>query len=288
MDPARANTNYDTVGGISRGVWRQDTVNGGNVSSRPDSSNMSYPLAAGMPLPPLTPTSNPSQPPTLHLYPLPRKSRVETQIHVKMTLCPMPPGITKLHMQSYSVAKSKLMAKPKAAKSPHMLELHAMLVCTSAMRDPEKRRRAFARANNPHPLSPTEGIRSSSSDPTFSVDEEKRSINGGPVNICKGCIERERKRSARKLTKDPEEELSWQKNEIERSICFNTQEVKDWQKPSPPRKEDLAIHPVEIPFPESARQVNFPMRIACYCRHHEEKIGFQFVSISVCLFEHID
>ena len=272
---------------MSRQSRRQRTVSEDSAPFRPDSANMAHPSAAGMPLAPLTPTSNPAQLPTLHLYPLPRKSRVETQIHVKMTLYPMPPGITKLHMPSYSVAKSKLMAKPKPAKSPHILELHAMLVCTSAMKDPEKRRRAFARANNPQSLTPTEGIRSSSGDSTSSVDDEKRSINGGPVNICKGCIERERKRSARKLTKDPEEELSWQKNETERSICFNTHEVKDWQKPSPPRKEDLAIHPVEIPFPENARQVNFPMRIACYCRHHEEKIGFQLVYTFVCLSGHI-
>ena len=28
-------------------------------------------------------------------------------------------------------------------------------------------------------------------------------------------------------------------------------------------------------FPDSAMQIRFPMRIQCYSRHHEEKLGYK-------------
>ena len=161
-----------------------------------------------------------------------------------------------------------------------MLELHVMLVCTSAMQDPTNRGRAFARAA----LSPPgkgDARRSSSSGATASRHDEDKPVNGGPVHICKGCIERERKRAARKKTKNVEEEQLWQKDEAKRIIVFNTQEVKEWQEPSLPRSgastQNPGIHGPSPSFPKNAVQVDIPMRIACYCRHQEEKLGFQCV-----------
>lgn len=240
--------------------------------------------AVAMPFASPAPVSGSTYPPRLHVHPLPPKSRVETQIPVKLTLHPVPPGISKIHLQTHTISKSKLVAKPTLEKSPDMLELHAMLVCTSAMQDPAKRGRAFARAATLLSNEKREGRRSSSGDAKFSDDDEDKPANGGPVHICMGCIERERKRAARKKTKNVEEEQLWQKDEAKRTIVFNTQEVKDWQEPSPPKTQENAPNPGETAkFPETAVQVDIPMRIACYCRHQEEKTGFQCVQTALLL-----
>ncbi len=237
--------------------------------------------AVAMPFASPAPVSGPAYPPMLHVYPLPPKSRVETQIPVKLTLHPVPPGTSKIHLQTHTISKSKLVAKPTPEKSPDTLELHAMLVCTSAMQDPAKRGRAFARAATFSTNGKREDRRSSSGDTTSSDNDEDKPANGGPVHICIGCIERERKRAARKKTKNVEEEQLWQKDEAKRTIVFNTQEVKEWQEPSPPKTGENVQSPAtygqNAQFPETAVQVDIPMRIACYCRHQEEKIGFQYV-----------
>ena len=241
--------------------------------------------AVAMPFASPAPVSGPAYPPMLHVHSLPPKSRVETQIPVKLTLHPVPPGISKIHLQTHTISKSKLVAKPTPEKSPDMLELHAMLVCTSAMQDPTKRGRAFTQAATLLSNEKRESRRSSSGDTTSSDDDEDKPSNGGPVHICLGCIERERKRAARKKTKNVEEEQLWQKDEAKRTIVFNTQEVKEWQEPSPPKigenTQNPATYGQNAQFPETAVQVDIPMRIACYCRHQEEKIGFQCVKTAL-------
>ena len=46
--------------------------------------------------------------PVLTIHPTPLKSRVETQIPIKMTLFPFPPRITKLHLPTHTISKPKL------------------------------------------------------------------------------------------------------------------------------------------------------------------------------------
>jgi hypothetical protein len=209
--------------------------------------------------------------PVLTIHPTPLKSRVETQIPIKMTLFPMPIGITKLHLPTHTISKPKLLAKPTPDRSPDTLELYTTLVCTSAMQNPENRRRAFERAANP------ESTQDEASGENGEEDEENKPLNGADVKICAGCITRERKRAARKKVKKVEEEESWHKDEAKRVIVFNTHEVKDWQAPtSQPPSETTGDRPE--PFvPEGAMQVDAPMRIACYCRHQNEKLGFQVI-----------
>lgn len=261
--------------------WPYSGAPGPASAFSPALSSVFQQPAVAMPFASPAPVSGPAYPPMLHVLRLPPKSRVETQIPVKLTLHPVPPGVSKLHLQTHTISKSKLVAKPTPEKSPDMLELHAMLVCTSAMQDPAKRGRAFARAATLSSSEKREGRSSSSSDTASTDDDEDKPANGGPVHICMGCIERERKRAARKKTKNVEEEQLWQKDEAKRTIVFNTQEVKDWQEPSPPKSgEDARIpstYRQNAQFPETAVQVDIPMRIACYCRHQEEKIGFQCV-----------
>ena len=244
------------------------------------------------PSPPELPNLGPAERPTLYVHNLPPKSRVETQIPVKMTLYPVPPGVSKLHIQSYTVAKPKLVAQPKHTKSSDMLELHAMLVRSSAMEDPRKLERAFAFAAGPRLKTSKEDFRTSSGDSVLLDEDLRKPVNGGPVEICGGCIERERKRNSRKKTRNTDEELLWLKDEAKRSIMFNIPEVLPLKQPSLPKdKKGNMIRGLigcsEALFPENAKEVDFPMRIACYCRHHEEKSGFRYVSLLCKSFSHI-
>jgi hypothetical protein len=209
----------------------------------------------------------------LLIHPTPLKSRVETQIPIKLSLFPLPLGIKRLHLPTHTISKPKLLAKPPLERSPDTLELYTTLVCTSAMRNPEYRRRAFARAAAASRESDNEEPSSEHTD----EDDENKPLNGGEVKICAGCITRERKRAARKKIKKVEEEESWHKDEAKRVVVFNAQEIKDWQPPTSQTPSDATGDRPEPFIPEGAMQVDAPMRIACYCRHQNEKLGFQVI-----------
>ncbi|KAK0368046.1 hypothetical protein CLIM01_14598, partial [Colletotrichum limetticola] len=208
----------------------------------------------------------------LTIHPTPSKSRVETQIPIKLTLFPLPPGIKRLHLPVHTISKPKLLAKPPAERTPDMLELYTMLVCTSAMQNDDNKRKAFQRAAAAT-HSPVMNARSVSDED----DEENKPQNGGEVRICAGCITRERKRAARKKIKKVEEEEMWNRDETRRVIVFNTQEVKEWQTPNGVVSDSTVTGRPEPVAPPGAMQVDAPMRIACYCRHHAEKLGFQVI-----------
>jgi len=210
--------------------------------------------------------------PTLTIHPIPLKSRVETQIPIKMTLFPLPPGVTKLHLPTHTISKPKLLAKPTPEKAPHTLELYTSLVCSSAMQNPEIKKRAFERAANP-----SSKVETSSPDSNADDEGVNKALSGGDVEICPGCITRERKRAARKKIKKVEEEESWHQYEAKRVIVFNTQEVKEWQNPTPQPPTEATGDRPEPFVPHGAVQVDAPMRIACYCRHQNEKTGFQVI-----------
>lgn len=203
------------------------------------------------------------------------KSRVETQINIRMTLDHLPPGVTKLHLPTHTISKPKLLAKD-VVKAADTLELHTSLVCASAMEKPELRDRALKRAassesnaRKSQPRRPSQGDMADD-DP----DDPNKPANGGEVRICQNCVQRERKRAARKRVKKQEDEEAWAEYEYERVIVFNDKEYKDWGPPQPPKQanEQVASEPV---FPPTAMQVEVPMRIACYCRHQGEKNGFR-------------
>ncbi|MCJ1307103.1 hypothetical protein MMC25_000749 [Agyrium rufum] len=215
------------------------------------------------------------------VHPTPSKSRVETQIPIKLTIFPLPPGVSKLHLPTHTISKPKLLAKPTPDRSPEMLELHTMLVCTSAMQDRTKMTRALERARQPSSMEVLEKPNDPGpGEPELAEDDESRPLNGGPVHICDGCITRERKRAARKKSKKPDEEELWQKEEAKRIIVFNTAEVKNWEQPTPMSarmSNGEGYQGIEPFVPNGAMQVDVPMRIACYCRHQNEKMGFQVI-----------
>ncbi|KAI0096462.1 hypothetical protein F4814DRAFT_453710 [Daldinia grandis] len=213
-----------------------------------------------------------AQRPRLVIQPTPLKSRVETQIPIKLTIHALPPGIKRLHLPTHTISKPKLLAKPGASRSPDMLELYTMLVCTSAMQDPTRLQRAFRRA-----AVAGDDTTSLKRSDDGSEDDEHKPQNGGEVRICAGCITRERKRASRKKHKKPEEDELWNRYEHQRVIVFNTQEIKDWQAVTPHMVDPTGAGPADLSVPDGTVQVDAPMRIACYCRHHGEKMGFQVI-----------
>ncbi|KAK4183845.1 hypothetical protein QBC35DRAFT_83053 [Podospora australis] len=187
------------------------------------------------------------------------KSRVETQITIRLFLSNLPSNVTKLHLPTWTISKPKFLAKSgQGEPNPNMLELHVRLVCTSAItRSDETRRRALdvarqaARMPRRRPLLPSED----------GSDEALKPQDGGDVTICSNCVVREHKRSSRKKnSKNAEDEEAWKRDENYRVIVFNTEEVKEW-----------------LPAEVGEHKVEAPMRIACYCRHHQEKEGFNVI-----------
>ncbi|KAK2764268.1 hypothetical protein FQN54_008960 [Arachnomyces sp. PD_36] len=203
------------------------------------------------------------RPSVLLIHPTALKSRVETQIPIRMSLYPPPAGVKKLRLPAHTISKPKFLAKPDTKRSPEILELHTSLFCTSAMQDEKKLANAFKLAAG-NKLSEQAG------------KEEEKALDGAEVKICAGCIQRERKRASRKKQRKPDEDELFQKSEEKRVIVFNTNEIKDWTEPStnaPPCYSDIPAPNV----PPDSLQVELPMRIACYCRHQSEKIGFQVI-----------
>ncbi|KAL8806578.1 MAG: hypothetical protein Q9182_001225 [Xanthomendoza sp. 2 TL-2023] len=233
------------------------------------------------------------------------KTRVETQIPIQMTLFSLPPGITKLHLPRRTMAKPKLIAKPKPDRSPDMLELDVMPVCASAMKKPFMCKRALAMArgemfsppassNFPQPS--TEGL---TRDGAGSTKLEPK--DGGPIQICDGCVTRERKRANRRIEKEETpEDMMWKQGEKDRIVVFNETEIVEWKpygstdlnEPAGRRAKgggrakkkgeagEEALAPTSasaanMAYGERAMQVSLMMRITCYCRHQGEPEGFQ-------------
>ena len=274
----------------------QDLVSGPDIVAPPNTVSSSVPVPMPVPLPVSVPASLPA--PTsllvpfsnslhnnvrLYIDPISPKSRVETQINITLTLSPMPSGITKLHLPTHTISKAKLLAK-SVEKSPDTLELHTMLVCTSAMEKEEVKERTLRRARDEAEVPSDTAVQAANANGTIdNADEHEKPTEGGEVRICQNCINRERKRAARKKPKNEDEEDRWYSYENERVIVFNTTEYKEWQ-PCPFGKEAFSsLGPAAVNAGNSM-QIEVPMRIACYCRHQGEKIGFRYVVFTFFLF----
>ncbi|KAL8870622.1 MAG: hypothetical protein Q9174_003377 [Haloplaca sp. 1 TL-2023] len=275
---------------------------GSNHTGPSPTGLMSYPspandnLVVGNPVHPFThqPTLNGrpniKQPMQLILPRIQDKTRVETQIPVMMALSPMPPDITKLRLPLRTLAKPKLIAKPQPGPSSDTLMLEVTAFCASALKVPRLRERAFVIARGEHVG--TDGRSVQSIDPK----------DGGPINICEGCVMREQKRASRQKEKEPnDEDILWKQSEKERIVVFNDQEISDLKpythssfietlskkakggrqgrKKSEENSDDANRIPVvpDVPCPGQAKQICLMMRITCYCRHQNESEGFQVI-----------
>ncbi|KAL1887742.1 SPT3 Dosage dependent suppressor of Ty-induced promoter mutations-like protein [Ceratocystis pirilliformis] len=206
----------------------------------------------------LQPTTSGRFPYNLVIHPAPSKSRVETQLNIVISMDRLPERVTKLHLPTHSISKPKLLSKPSYIPQPESLELYCMVVCTSVVKNADILRKVLLRAAaSGHP-----DIRDPNT--AFAENDENHPKNGGEVHICSGCIQRERKRAARKKNKSVEDDELWSTNETRRIVVFNTFEVIEWSK-------------MEESEHQGRWQAVIPMRIACYCRHHGEKEGFRVI-----------
>ena len=217
------------------------------------------------------------------------KTRVENQIEVHIAIHPVDSSIKRLHLQKHTMTKAKHLAAPSPERSSDTLELHAMLVCSSAMNDPRKLHRAWSRAAQPQPFFLHRRSLSSGDTEFLEVAEEVPS-EGGPVRLCQGCIEREIKRVARnqkpgKMHKQTTENLKlWDGDASNRAILFNANEIIERFGSKLPKKSNksngASPREQQNDGPEDAFMIKLPMRITCYCRHHEEKIGYRYARIA--------
>jgi len=209
------------------------------------------------------------EPPRIHLIPDKTKTRAETQIKVQLVIDPVHDGIEYLHFPRKTLAKPKLLAsldeKKEIEAKGQSLHMDLFLVCATAVEKPDRLDQAMRRAAGKEyiPRRPA-GVAIAELD----KEDPAHPQNGGEVLICEGCKERERKRYDRKK-KRAEDEEEWWSYEDDRVVMINEKEYKKWKD----------VESSDQPLSSGAKQVEFAMRIACYCRHQEEKspVGYRVI-----------
>ncbi|KAF2688831.1 hypothetical protein K458DRAFT_293231 [Lentithecium fluviatile CBS 122367] len=206
--------------------------------------------------------------PKIFLVPDKTKTRAETQIKMQLVVDPLE-SIEFIRFPRKTLAKPKHFAseeeKLETESKGGVLTMDCMLVCATAVETPEQRRAALRRAAGKEKVQRRD-LKIALSE--LDKDDPAHPQNGGEVLICDGCKERERKRYDRKK-KRTEDEEEFSKYESERVVMINEKEYKKW------KDVDLVDHQ----FSSRAKQVEFAMRIACYCRHQEEKtpMGYRVI-----------
>jgi hypothetical protein len=201
--------------------------------------------------------------PNVFIYVDKTKTRAETQMNMNLILDPMPIQFQFIAFPRYCLSKAKQLAGPTEIAANEekgaTLQLDLTLCLATSMDSPEKEQRALRRARGDEPT-PRRPI----STPVCDVDKDDGAHpqNGGAIIICDGCKERERKRSERKKKRDPDgpKEDEWNGYYDRRIIFINEPEYKPWQH----------VDSDHLHGPE-AKKVDVQIRIACYCRHQEEK-----------------
>ncbi|KAF1970109.1 hypothetical protein BU23DRAFT_601056 [Bimuria novae-zelandiae CBS 107.79] len=220
--------------------------------------------------------------PRVHLTPDKTKTRAETQIKMTLIMDPLD-HIDCIRFPRKTLAKPKHFAseeeKQETEAKGRVLYMDVYLVCATAVENAQDRQRAMRRAAGSEeiPRRP-EGVTITDLD----KDDPSHPQNGGEVLICDGCKERERKRYDRKKKRGEDEE-EFTKYENDRVIMINEKEYKKLNE----------VDGGDLHFSSRARQVEFAMRIACYCRHQEEKspqgyrVIFTFTLGNTVLMQHL-
>lgn len=220
--------------------------------------------------------------PRVHLSQDKSKTRAETQIKMSLFLDPLD-NIDFIRFPRKTLAKPKHFAsdeeKLEVEAKGTVLDMDVHLVCAMAVESPEDCARAKRRAAGTEALPRRpEGVTIAELD----KDDPAHPQNGGEVLICDGCKERERKRYDRKKKRGEDEE-EFTKYESDRVIMINEKEHKKLKD----------VDASDSQFSPRARQVDFAMRIACYCRHQEEKspqgyrVIFTFTLGNTLLVQHV-
>jgi len=188
------------------------------------------------------------------------KTRAETQIRMTMTLDPAT-DVDWIKFPRKTLAKPKQYATPdemrENERSGRVLCMDVSLVCHAAVESDEGRERALRRAVGleERAVRP-EGVQIAD----VRREDPAHPVNGGEIIICEGCKQREKKRYDRKKKKEVDEP-EFAQHENDRVVMINEKEFK--------KLKDLDL--LVGDFSPRAKQLEFNMRIACYCRHQGEK-----------------
>lgn len=87
--------------------------------------------------------------------------------------------------------------------------------------------------------------------------------------MCSKCMNREKKRAFRKKNLDPNEENHWCDSRNRRLAIFNCREIISFPLAKACDMGDNRV--IE------GREIELPLRLACYCRHHPAKEGFRVI-----------
>ncbi|ORY84206.1 hypothetical protein BCR37DRAFT_259734 [Protomyces lactucae-debilis] len=184
----------------------------------------------------LPPTPAPAPVYQLQLTGIPDKSRVETQIKLGLHLVElMPDGSQKttgdrfqwLKLPAWGMAKEKLKLKNRR-DTPDTIDPHKIIFLDARV--------------------------------------VKSGETQEDVQICHGCIIRERKRAQRK------KDSAKHKARIQETAVVPPQEIPLADE----EKKILVFNCPELLEMENGRVV-VPTRVTCYCRHHKEKVGFRMI-----------
>lgn len=252
-------------GFTSNGASQTHSPEGPEESYLESNKALTYPMAEALVMPHAQTDS-----PKIHLHVDKPKCRAETQMNLKLVIDPME-NADIIRFPRRLLAKPKLYATDdeviEAESTGQVLHMDCMLICATAAETPEQADAALRRAAGKEKL-----YRRDQKVPLSELekDDPAHPQNGGAVLICDGCKERERKRYLRKKKRN-EDEREYNKYQDDRVIMINEKEYK--------KLKAVTLETPSHHFSSQARQVDFPMRITCYCRHQEEKspMGYRVI-----------
>lgn len=208
------------------------------------------------------------EPPRVSVFLDKTKTRAEIQIKMTVILDPLPDHFKWARFPRNTLSKPKQLASDGEIQANERqdgaVRMGLALVCATAVDKKEGMDRALRRARGDEriPRRPR-GVAINEIDREDPAHPQK----GGAILICERCKERERKRYDRKKQCN-ENENEWNQYKDDRVIIVNEKEFKRWQ--------DVES---DGQYTSAAKKVEFPMRIACYCRHQEEKspVGYRVI-----------
>ena len=176
--------------------------------------------------------------------PLPEKSRVETQVKISFKVTPSPP-LNILHISNDCITKQKQLLKQDISTYPEQLRkqilyLDAQVVCATKNK---------------------------------------------PVGVCARCLKREQRRSSRRKSGTSDINL-WCNNENRKIIVFNNKQLTLLHSPKDTASTNNtsttsvnSIHDNSNNGNTDYKSFDLSARLVCYCRHHQEPVGFKVVFV---------
>ena len=236
-------------------------------------------------------------------------TRVETAFMVRLVITRPRDGIDKLRVHHNHATKPKHLAELESTTTmaADTLQLRAVAFSSVAMKDPAKRAAAWARAKAPGEMDDVEEPSASPERNDVVKEGIIKAHEGEPIQLCRLCIDRERKRLKRSWKVQDESEMSPEniryldENSPKAVKIIPKSAIESWKRPpscttssakqlfdapsvrrsktkggkDDGGKSEKKGKPSPPPVEEGTIATDFQLRISCYCRHHKDPEGFQ-------------